>query len=421
MSRSAGPFGTRVARLLFAVTLVCGAVAGAQSTPPSTPAPPYRRGVPDPLEFRGPGRDEPDPEVDEVVLGWFGPGDPDHPSFGASWRGATLALEEENAAGGYRGVNPAQAHQPGKPFRLVPAWSESPWQAGVTSLLKLIYDRRAWAVIGGVDGATTHLALQLALKSHFLLLSPGSTDVSTDRANVPWLFSLAPTDETLASVIVPAVSKAAAGGPFAVAASAEHEGHAALAAARRELSRRRRTPAAIVEFPPDGADLQPAVARVLASNPKALLVLGPARLAGAFVAALRQGGFPGTVVASASAAGRAFHAAAGDAAEGVIAAWWIDDGPASGAFASAYERRWAEAPDAWATNGYDATKLVVAAVRRAGLNRARIRDAVRALAPWTGAGGTIEWDALGRSQRRVSLRRWSRGHLVAVGTSNDPG
>ena len=98
-----------------------------------SPAPvPYRRGPQDPLDFRGPGRDEPEPNVREVVLGWFGPGDPDHVEFGTLWRGATLALEEENAAGGYRG----------KAFRLEPAWSESPWQAGTAALLRLVYDRR---------------------------------------------------------------------------------------------------------------------------------------------------------------------------------------------------------------------------------------------------------------------------------------
>ena len=53
--------------------------------------------------------------------GGSAPGDPDHPDFGDLWRGATLALEQENSAGGYRG----------KPFRLLPAWSESPWKAGI--------------------------------------------------------------------------------------------------------------------------------------------------------------------------------------------------------------------------------------------------------------------------------------------------
>ena len=77
-----------------------------------------------PLDFRGPGREEPEPDVAEVVLGWFGPGDPATPSSATSGAGALLALEQENAAGGYRG----------KPFRLVPAWSESPWKAGIADL-----------------------------------------------------------------------------------------------------------------------------------------------------------------------------------------------------------------------------------------------------------------------------------------------
>ena len=140
------------------------------------------------------------------MLGWFGPGDPDHPEYGELWRGATLALEQENAAGGYRG----------KPFRLEAAWSDSPWQAGVLEVTRLVYDRGAWAVIGGVDGTTTHLAVQLALKAYFVLLSPGSTDVTADLANVPWLFSLPPSDERLAPVLAEAIAQAAAGGPFAI-------------------------------------------------------------------------------------------------------------------------------------------------------------------------------------------------------------
>jgi ABC-type branched-subunit amino acid transport system substrate-binding protein len=88
-------------------------------------------------------------------LGWFGPGDPDHPEFGEFWRGATLALEQVNAAGGCRG----------RPFRLVPSWSASPWSAAVVDVARTVHERGAWAVIGGVDGTTTHLAVQLALKS----------------------------------------------------------------------------------------------------------------------------------------------------------------------------------------------------------------------------------------------------------------
>ena len=143
--------------------------------------------------------------MSEVVLGWFGPGDPDHPEFGDFWRGAVLALEEENAGGGYRG----------RPFRLQPVWSESPWAAGIIDLTRLVVGGGVWAVLGGVDGTTTHLAVQIALKAHVLLLSPGSTDATTDHANVPWLFSLPPSDERIAPVLADALAKAAGAGSFA--------------------------------------------------------------------------------------------------------------------------------------------------------------------------------------------------------------
>jgi len=54
---------------------------------------------------------------------------------------------------------------------------------------------------------------------------------------------------------------------------------------------------------------------------------------------------------------------------------------------------------------------VASAMRKAGLNRARIRDAVRALAPWPGASGDVTWDALGRNERVVALGVW-RGPLL---------
>jgi ABC-type branched-subunit amino acid transport system substrate-binding protein len=342
------------------------------------------------------------------VLGWFGPGDPDHPDFGEFWRGALLALEQENAAGGYRG----------KPLRLIPSWSESPWAAAAADVARTVYERGAWAVIGGVDGATTHLALQLALKSRFLLLSPGSTDVSTDRANVPWLFSLPPSDEQLAPALVEGLEKARAGGAFVVAAATDHDSHAALVAIRRELARRRLTPAALAEFAPGEPDVAALAARLTGPGPRAALVLAPSRAAGRLVAVLRARGFSGAILGGAPAARTAFRRAAGEAAEGVIAPLLARHGAEGEVFACAYEERWLEVPDAAALHGYDAVRLVAEALRRSGLNRARLRDAVRALSPWPGASGPIAWNAAGRNERSVSLGTWRRGRLVPLASES---
>ncbi len=265
---------------------------------------------------------------------------------------------------------------------------------------------RAWAVIGGVDGTTTHLAVQVALKSHFLLLSPGSTDASADHANVPWLFSLPPSDEHIAPVLADAVARAAAGGPFAVVASTDHDSHAALVALRRVLGERRLTPAALVELAPLEPDLPAAAGRLQRDRPRVILILAPSSLAGRLAAALRGTGFHGTIVGGAPAARTAFRRAAGAAAEGVIAPISVEPGPAWEAFAPAYAMRWGEPPEETAAYGFDAVRLVAAAVRRAGLNRALVRDAVRALAPWPGASGPVTWNALGRNERPVAFGAW---------------
>ncbi len=383
-------------------------VTGAPSGPVQTGVPraaePYKAPSPEPLDFRGPGREEPEPGVDEVVIGWFGPGDPDHPEFGDYWRGAVLAVEQENAAGGYRG----------KPFRLVPAWSESPWKAGIVDVTRLVYERGAWAVIGGVDGTSTHLAVQLALKSHFLLLSPGSTDVTADDANVPWLFSLPPSDEPVSLALADAISEAASGGPFAVIASTDHDAHAALVAVRRALATKRLSPATLVEFTAADRDFPTLAGGLLQERPRALVVLAPSTVAGHLVAAVRRAGWAGTIVGGATLGRSGFARSAGEAAEGVLAWAPAEAGTGWGAFAETVERRWGQPPDEAAAHGYDAVRLAAAAVRRAGLNRARIRDAIRNLSPWPGVSGRVRWNARGRNDDVVRRARWTGGRLVRV-------
>ena len=127
---------------------------GARSDGPLGTTEPYKRPQA-PLDFRGPGATRPSPPVDEVVIGWFGPGDPDHPRLRRLLARRVLALEA-----GERGGRVPRAAVPARP-----AWSESPWKAGIAELTRLVYDRGAWAVIGGVDGTTTHLAEQVALKA----------------------------------------------------------------------------------------------------------------------------------------------------------------------------------------------------------------------------------------------------------------
>lgn len=56
-------------------------------------------------------------------------------------------------------------------------------------------------MLGGIDGATTHLAEQVVAKAHLPLIDPASTDQTVNQANIPWMFSLAPGDPDIAKFL----------------------------------------------------------------------------------------------------------------------------------------------------------------------------------------------------------------------------
>jgi branched-chain amino acid transport system substrate-binding protein len=356
--------------------------------------------------YLGPGREiGPPAELREVRLGFFGPPDETHPEWGDAWRGALLALEETNAAGGYRGLD----------FRLLGAWSESPWGAGVADLAKLVFDGGVFAVVGGVDGATTHLAEQIVVKGRLPLLSPGGTDPSVNFTGVPWMFTLLPTDDRLAPVLVDAVLAGAGGATWAVVTTSDRDTRVAWRAVRAVLAERRLpAPDQHLVVPAAGPDYGAVAADVVRTEARAVLVLGGARDAARLVRALRSAGFPGTIVGGAPFGRRVFAEEAGPAAEGVRFPRLFDaDAPEAVAFSRVFSSRWGAAPDYLAAHAYDAVRLVAEAVRRAGPNRALVLDALVALAPWRGATGTVSWDPTGRAVRAVTLSTWSRGGAEA--------
>ena len=82
----------------------------------------------------------------------------------------------------------------------------------------------------------------------------------------------------------------------------------------------------------------------------------------------------------------------------------IEEANLQGGFQTKGLARDGRSPDYTAAHAYDAANIVIAAIRTAGLNRPRIRDAVQALSPARGVTGVIEWDGQGQNRRAVSLQ-----------------
>jgi len=359
--------------------------------------------------YEGPGREERSPDdVKEVLIGYFGPGTPSHPEWGDMWSAACLAVEQANQAGGYKGL----------PFRLVAGWADNPWGSGITQVVRMAYVHQVWAVIGGIDGPSTHLAEQVAVKARFPLLSPGSTDRTANLANVPWIFSPLPGDHLQAPVLACAIASHIGEKPFLLVSAVDHDSHLFTVELTRSLAQRRLVPFYHYEFNPRERSIDGLVEKIVRANAHALVLIAGARESAQIICAVREKDFTGLIFGGPCMGRRSFLEQAGMAANDVVFPLLYTPGESSNNFEEKFASRFGNRPDYLAAHTYDAVNLLIAAIRKAGLNRARICDEVRRLSPWQGVTGSIRWDSLGSNSRSIGLGTIRNGRVEPLSETN---
>jgi len=335
----------------------------------------------------------PSPEVEEVLIGYFGPASSTHPEAGDLWCAASMAIDEANAQGGYHGVA----------FRLVTSWSENPWGTGVADVARMAYVHRVWAIVGGIDGATTHLAEQVVAKARLVLMNPVATDKSVNMAGVSWMFSCVPPDDIQAGVLAKAIASKTARRSFVVVSAVDHDSHVFAAELLKAFKGCEIAPAFHFECDPMQQESSGVLERVLQVRPQAVVLIANARGSASLLRKLCERGYAGMVFGGPWMGRRAFLEQAGEAADGVMFPHSLVMSPEFRAFAKRFAERFDRAPDYAAAHTYDTLTLLVAAIRQGGLDRTGIRDALREMAPFAGVTGEIRWNAVGANARSVGL------------------
>ena len=365
------------------------------------------------LGYTGPERDQAEPpNLKEVKIGWFGPYDTTNHSAVDLWWAANLAIQQANEQGGCQGL----------PFRLVPRWAVDPWGTGVSQLTRMIYNEEPVAVIGSVDSPTTHLAEQVVAKAQLTLVSPVATDKSVTLAGVSWMFACAPTDAVIARVLANDLltTLRETGKKFILMSATDHESRMAVREVIKELSRCEHPPDFHFETPP-GADTNSlqmeSIDRI---KPGVMVIVAGAEDSARLVLAVREHA-PGAVIFGMHAMGRArFLELAGRAAEGVrFPVLFLPDksDPVTAVFLEHFQNKHRYPPDYTAALAYDATRLLLEAIRRAGLNRVRVREALGQLSPWSGITGSIRFDGTGQNTRtNLGMGQVREGAIVPLMT-----
>ncbi len=421
----------RVLRGGVAVAGVCFlAVAGATAgrylyahTPPAllpfrelTPAREFFRTRP---LWRGTGREERDPAVERVRIGIIGPftanqmgagggnapavGDDPMLPYGRSLlEGARLAVDAANAAGGYRG----------RPFELVLRSDRVLWGQTSNELAHFKYDDRVWAVLGTINSNHAHVMVRAALKVEIPIVNPGTTDPTLTEHTIPWLVRVMPDDRQQAYlllrylfaergytrvVVLRRNDRDARAGMQEFVTGAERLGHPVLMELR---------------YLPNATDFGDALTRLEAQRPEAIVLWGDPPDMAQIVRQIRARRMAGEIAGFSRMALPEFAELAGAAAEGVVAATVFNPeqaGARGEAFRAAYRARYQREPNVYARFAYDGAGLIVQAIRTAGLNRTRIRDALFAVEHYDGAAGRLMFDATLNNVSPPWLARRQRG------------
>ncbi|MBI4515596.1 MAG: ABC transporter substrate-binding protein [Deltaproteobacteria bacterium] len=374
-------------------------------------------------EFLGVGREKPALPVTEVRIGFIGPledqdrptlppglrsgvqGDPKAELFGRPMlRAAQLAVEDANRAGGFNG----------QPFALVRRTDLVQWGQTSNELAQFAYADGVWAILSGVESNHQHVLARATLKAEVPIVNAGSSDPTLLEHAIPWIARVMSDDRQSAYLLADYILRGRGLARVALLRVNDRDGRVGVAEFVQAM-RRLNHPVVIEQrFKNGDRDFSAQLDNIARSNAETLFLLGNPRELGLIVKAVRARGLILPIFASDRAVHPEFLAAAGAAAEGVVASATFNperNDPAWLDFQRRYRERFGEEPTAFSAHAYDGTNLIIAAIRRAGLNRARIRDALFANKTFAGVTGTIEFDSTLNNVRQPWLAEVKDGRF----------
>ena len=349
---------------------------------------PYPKFFTEPLPFYGPGRDAPDPAgLKSLRVGLLAPSPASTDGVRGDMmrKGVEMAIDEANVS-----------KKPGDlPFELVVREDAPLWGSAANILVDLAFTDDCLAVIGTIDSTATHVALRVALKAEIFMMNTGSCDQTVTETFIPWLMRTWPDDRQHGYRLADLVVKERGHKRIAMLRVNDRNGRVGVKTFTDSVRRLGHPVLQEMRFLPGATSFDAQVARIKAAEPDAVVIWGEPEDAGHAAAALRKGGVTVPLYGPERVYGPAFLTASAGAAEGMTITYPFDPtskAEAWTAFVGEFQKRHAKEPDAFAAYAYDGTRILLAAMRAAGPNRFRIRDAVATVKKYDGVTGPMLFD-----------------------------
>jgi len=345
---------------------------------------------------------------DEVRLGFIGCLSGPAKAYSQEMlNGALMALEEINAEGGYHG----------KPVVLKIRDDKASMGVNANETVKLCFDDKVLGFIGSMSSDTTHVALRVALKAEVPEITCISTDPTITQIVVPWIFRCLADDWSQSRALAKYVFQER---KFKRVALLEHNnryGRMGSMELKRVATRMGVPIKVALKYPSKQDDFKPFLRIIKEYGADAIVNWGLYPQAAKIVKQMKEMGMDIPYFGADGLVAQAFIDQAGDAAEGVVVTYPYDyyrDDPLTQAFNARFEKKHGYEPDSFAAHGYDTLMVLWQAVKRGGLNRTRIRDALAETKDFHGVTGMISFDHRGNDMRGVTFAVVADGKFLPL-------
>jgi branched-chain amino acid transport system substrate-binding protein len=370
----------------------------------------------EPQFFYGAGRElKPPTNLKEVRIGFLGPLEGSIISdLGKQMlQGCQLAMEEANKKGGYHGI----------PYKLMLHNDVGLWGAAANEVVKMD-DEKVWAWIGTIDDNNSHVAIRASLKLEIPNINTGDPDPTFTETAIPWVIRVIPDDRQCSYQMVNYIFKVKKLSRVAVIRVNSRYGRVGILHFTRSATRVG-FPLVIEERFNDGeTDFKEQITHIKETSPDAIMIWGNARESALILKQIRDMGMNQPVFGSDRMVSQEFLKIAGDLAEGIVTTCQYNPDSHDArlkAFQANYVKKFGMDPDVFAAYAYDGMNIAIAAIEKAGLNRALIRDVLTDLKTfqgYEGITGKMYFDATWNNVKPIFMAEVRNGKFVFTPAPN---
>src|SRR5882724_1353363 len=298
-------------------------------------------------------------------------------------RGALLAEEEVNAAGGIGG----------RPIKLVHGDSKNSAKDGVAEFKRLVEVEKLPAIISTMTGVIVP-QFPISRETATPMICVGAITPEIRKAG-PTVFSNYPLADDEEKEIAEYIIKKLGHKTAAIISENSAYGKTLSAIFIEEFKKLGGTILAEEVIEKGGRDFRSQITRIGATNPPVTVTYAYYAEGGLIVRQAAELGVKTQFISHGSIQNQSFAEIAGPAADGFISGSprWDENAPEVKAFVERFKKKYNRDPDLYGPYFYDAVRLYAAAIEKGGYSKDGIRQGLKELKDFPGVNGVMNFGA----------------------------